>query len=294
MLRVHVVLFLVNLIYGANYIIAKEVMPHYIQPFGFIMVRVICATALFLVTQAIWINEKIERRDIIRLFFCGLFGVAINQLLFFKGLNLTTPINASLVMITTPVIVLLLSTMIRIEKVSLLKIAGILLGACGAFLIIFWGKEFSLSSETLLGDLFIFLNATSYAIYLVLVKPLMTKYHPLTVVKWVFIFGTVLVVPVGLDEFKQIDWSIFPPAIWMAVFYVVLFTTFFAYLLNIFALSKVNPSLVGTYMYLQPVLASLISLAFAKDELTFLKVVAGLLIFSGVYLVSRTPNKLSM
>ena len=289
----HVVLFVVNLIYGANYTIAKEVMPNYIQPFGFIMVRVVCASILFIVVQSLLVKERVEKRDFVRLFFCGLFGVAINQLLFFKGLNLTTPINASLVMITAPIIVMLLSTLIKIELISLSKVMGICLGAFGAFLIIFLGKEISLSSETLRGDALVLINAASFAGYLVLVKPLMKKYHPLTVVKWVFLFGMIFVVPAGFEEFKQIDWAHLPIPIWMAILYVVLFTTFFAYLLNVFALSKVNPSLVGSYIYLQPVLASLIALAFAKDELTFIKVVAAVFIFSGVYLVSRKPRKLA-
>jgi len=130
------------------------------------------------------------------------------------------------------------------------------------------------------------LNATSYAIYLVIVKPLMKKYHPITVTTWVFIFGWCFVIPVGWKEFSVIDWNTFPPHIWTELGFIVLFTTFLAYLLNMFALKYATPSVVGIYIYMQPALATLIALLLNRDEYPFIKIVATILIFIGVYLVS--------
>ena len=287
MLKVHLALFAVNLLYGANYTIAKEVMPLYIQPFGFIVIRVLSATILFFLIHALLMKEKVERQDIPRLVLCAIFGVALNQLFFFKGLNLTTPINASLMMITTPVSVLLIAVFSKVEKLTLAKVSGVLLAAAGAFAIIYWGKHFTVNDNSFLGDIFILINASSYAVFLVLVKPLMSKYHPLTVIKWVFLFGLPFVLPVGWREFMEIRWEEMPLSAWMCVVYVVIGPTFLAYLLNVYALIKANPSLVGVYIYLQPLLASAIALALGKDELTAIKIFASFLIFTGVYLAGK-------
>ena len=285
LLKVHGALFLVNLIYGGNYTIAKEVMPKFIEPFGFILLRVIGALLLYFIAHSLFVKEKVVRTDLPKLALCGLFGVATNQLFFFKGLSLTTPINASLLMITTPILVMTISAFSKTEKISLIKIAGLLFGATGAYLVIS-DRDFSFGSSTLSGDIMIMLNAMSYGIYLVLVKPLMKKYHPLTVIKWVFTFGFFPVLIFGFNELSSVNWSTFSMPIWWAVIYVVIGVTFVAYLLNLFALKEVNPSVVGIYVYLQPILASLIALSVGKDELSLIKLVAAAFIFAGVYLVS--------
>lgn len=286
MWKVHLALLTVNVIYGANYTIAKEVMPVYIKPFGFMVVRVIGATLLFYLAHAFGVKEKVQHADFPRLFFCGLFGVALNGMLFLKGLDLTTPINASLMMITAPISVLLIASFSKTERLTISKLAGVALAATGAFVVIYWGKHFTVNSTSFIGDIYVLVNATSYAIFLVIVKPLMSKYHPLTVVKWVFAFGMVFVLPAGWSEFMEAQWQM-PLSAWLCVGYVVLGSTFFAYLLNVSALNKVDPSLVGIYIYSQPVIAGAIALAFGKDELNGVKIFAAALIFSGVYLTSR-------
>ncbi|TVR81530.1 MAG: DMT family transporter [Chitinophagaceae bacterium] len=292
-LKVHGALVLVNLIYGANYTIAKVVMPDYITPYGFIFLRVTVATFLFFLF-ALALKIKVPfKKDLPRIIMCGFFGVALNQLMFFKGLDWTTPINASLIMITTPILVLIMTAFLLKERITFSKGAGIFLGALGAFFILLSGSlnAFGFEQNTLRGDLLILVNACSYALYLVLVKPLMKKYSPLNVIFYVFLSGCIFVWPVGYGEFTLIDWQSFTTGIWLAVIYVVFATTFLAYLLNIFALSKVNPSIVGVYIYLQPVFASVIALSFGKDELDILKILASILIFAGVYLVSKPSLK---
>jgi len=286
-LAAHLALLAVNLIYGANYIIAKGVMPDHLGPLGFVFLRGVGALALFWGMHAFISRERIQKADFLRLALCGLFGVGLNQLLFFSGLNLTSPINASIIMTSSPVLVLLASSFLLRERITGLKIVGIALGLAGALLIILYRGNASFGSATFLGDLFIFINAVSYSIYLVIVKPLMHKYEPVTVIKWVFLFGFVLVGPVGAYEFAQIDFSSLPGDIWGGIFYVVLATTFLAYLFNIFALKHVSPTVVSTYIYLQPVLAAIFAIALQQDSLDWQKIVATVFIFAGVFMVSR-------
>ena len=266
----HLALLIANLIYGVNYTMAKIALPKYIKPFGFIFVRVAIAGSLFWLFH-LTIREKVKTKDLLRLAICGLFGVAINQLLFFQGLSMTTEINASLLMITTPILVLTLGHFLIGERITWLKMLGIFLGAGGAFLLIGFGKDFSFGASTSWGDILVLINATSYALYLVLVKPLMSKYHPLTVIKWVFLFGFIIVAIAGWRQFEQIEWSTFDWKVWSSVVYVVFGTTFLAYLLNIFALSRVQPSTVSVYIYSQPLVATLVSVSVGNDVLTPLR-----------------------
>lgn len=285
-LKPHLALLGANLIYGVNYTVAKDVMPEYILPFGFIFCRVIGALALFW-TFHLFNYEKVERKDFLLLALCGLFGVFANQMMFFYGLNLTTPINAGIIMTSNPILVLIVSAIILKNRITLTKIGGIILGITGALLLLLFKKDFTFGSETLLGDMFIFLNALSYGVYLVIAVPLMRKYKPLTVIKWVFTFGAIFVIPFSIKEFTLIEWSSFSPEIWSKFTFVVIGTTFLAYLLNIYGLKKLNPTVVSTYIYLQPVLAASFAIWAGKDSLDWIKIIAVILIFSGVYLVSR-------
>lgn len=284
-------LFTVSIIYGVNFIIAKEVMPAYILPFGFILLRVSTATLFFFLFAQAIVNEKIERQDWQRLFWCGMFGVALNQLFFFKGLNQTTPINASLIMITTPISVLILARIIIGEAITVRKATGIFLGAAGALLIIFGKKDFALNTSGFWGDIMVLFNAFFYAVYLVLVKPLMKKYNPLTVIKWVFAFGLIPVSLVGFQELSAVQWHTFSAIIWLYVTFVLIGTTIMAYLLNIYAMKKLSPTIVGIYIYVQPVVATTMSLTMGKDSLNVLKIIAAIMIFLGVYLASVAKSK---
>ena len=282
----HLAILGANIIYGINYSVAKEIMPEYIGPFGFIFCRVAGALLLFWSFSFLFEKEKIIAKDWWRLAVCGLFGVASNQLMFFYGLNLTTPINAAIIMTCNPILVLIISALIIRERITVKKIGGIFLGISGALGLILYNNQLSISSTGFVGDLFIFLNATSYAIYLVLVKPLMRQYKPITVIKWVFLFGFMIVIPFGYRGFSEIAWDTFDQSIWMAFAFVVVGTTFLAYLFNIFGLKELNPTVVSTYIYSQPLIATLVALLMQKDELSIVKVVSAVLIFLGVYLVS--------
>lgn len=298
LLRAHLALFTINLLYGANYVVAKGLMPTIIGANGFILLRVIGAVVLFWLIF-IFRFQKIAKADIIRLIFCGLFGVAVNQLFFFNGLMLTSPINAPVIMTTTPIIVLILSLIFLKERMSNLQIIGVFLGAAGA--ILFSLQNIDGGFATGIGDLFIFLNAASYAIYLILVKPLMAKYNALTVITWVFTFGLifVLVWPFTSTEFVAVNWNQIISTTALRMLFVVVGVTFLPYLLQVYAMKTVSPSMASVYIYLQPVLSGFfVYLLFYfgfedyTKDVSAIKIISAIVIFVGVYFVIKPSKKL--
>lgn len=287
----HAAILLANLIYGVNYSVAKPIMPDYVHPIGLAVFRALGALSLFWVLS-LFIKQKVNKTDALRLMACGVFGVALNQMLFLKGLNLTTPIDASIIMVSNPILVLIASSIILKEKVTWFKAFGIVFGAAGALLLILKGGYVNFTGDHFKGNLLVFLNATSYGIYLVLVKPLVTKYHPVTVMKWVFLAGSLVVAPFGINHAIQVDWQSMPITIFGAILFVVLGTTFLAFLLNIFAMKQVSPTTVSIYIYLQPVISSVTAIFLKQDQLTPIKIASTLLVFIGVYLVSVPRNTL--
>ncbi len=274
------------MIYGATFSMAKIIMPSLIEPYGFILLRVGSGAVLFFLVHRWMGNEPVERKDLPALAISALFGVAANMLMFFKGLSITSPINGSVLMLVTPVFVLIGSAVVYKEKVGWLKAGGIILAAAGAlFLIGGWRLKFE--ADRVLGDIYIMLNALSYAVYLVYVRKLMRKYHPITVSKWNFLFGCLIVLPFGYSELISVDWSLFDGAAWGIVAFVLIGTTFLTYLLNAWALKHASATLVGSYIYLQPVVATLLAIVLGQDQLNMRKLTYILTIFAGVYLVSK-------
>ena len=289
--KAHWALIGANLFYGAGFSVAKTVMPVLIKPSGFILIRVCCATMLFWLSYFLGkpFRDSIQPADRVRLVACAFFGIAANQLLFFKGLSLTSPIHASLMMLLTPVLVILISVTLIKEKLSPLNYVGLLLSIIGAALLILLSKKDAVASNPWLGDFFVLLNAASYAIYLVIVKPLMQKYRPVIVIRWIFLIGSFMVIPFGLSDFMDITWSAFEMKHFLAVAFIVIGVTFFTYLWNIYALHLLSSSIAGAYIYLQPVFAALIAVFMLGEEATITKFLSACLIFIGVYWVSRRP-----
>lgn len=292
-LKAHLALLGANLFYGAGFTVAKHIMPRLIQPLGFIFIRVSVVTLLFWLsyTGGKRYRTKIEKKDWPILVLGGLFGVALNQMLFFMGLNLTFPIHASLIMMSTPLLITIISLFVLRERISITKAIGLLLGIGGAALLMSAGKEITLTGNSALGDLFVFINAASYAVYLVLIKPLMTRYRPIIVIRWVFLFGFLFVLPFGWPQFSAIDWSLFQPSDYLSVAFIVICVTFFTYLWNIYALRHLPPSVAGAYIYLQPIFAAIISILIMNEPLTLVKLLATALIFSGVFMVNFRLKK---
>lgn len=287
---------MVNALYGANHIVAKGVMPTYLKPNAFIFLRAIGAAVIFWIIELLFIREKVARKDILLLAFCGLFGVAVNQLFFFNGLSLTSSINSGIIMTINPILVVILSYFIIKEPITWRKSIGILIGAIGAVLLTLAGG--SGSEDSLLGDIFIFINATSYALYLVMVKPLMKKYKPLTVITYVFSFGFVYIClfPPTLNEVSQINWSSIPSNIIGIILFVILGVTVLTYLMTVFALKHLSASVSSAYIYLQPVLVIFFAYLFSAiglsedhtSTITLEKIIYMICIFFGVYLSSSS------
>ena len=283
--------FLASLIYAVSFTVAKEAMPEYVLPFGFILLRVIGATVLFWGVGFFLKKEKIATQDYPRFLLAAFFGMALNQLAFFKGLSMTTPINASVIMVTSPILVLIFSTFIMKEKASKRRIAGIFIGLLGAVILILFGKNTGVASNASLGNLLIFVNASSYALYLILIKSLTNKYHPITLAKWLYLLGVFLVLPFGFSELSIVDWQTMPISILYRVGFIIVFTSFLTYLFNLLAIRELKPTTLSIFIYLQPVLASMYALFVGSDSLNLIKVGATLLIFMGVYLVTRKPKE---
>lgn len=283
----------VSIIYGMTFTIAKDVMPKYVEASGFIIMRVGGATILF---WLFWLfsrksktirEEKIDPKDYLRIIFAGFFGVALNMLSFFKGLSLTSPISASVLMVSTPMIVLILSAIILKERMQKRMIFGIILGLIGTAFLILYGKSVGNATNATLGNFLVFVNATSYGLYLVIVKKLMDKYNAFNFAKWIYLIGFVMVLPFGWGEFQAINWAIMPMDIYLKIGFVVIFSTFLTYLLNLLTMRELKPTTIAVFVYLQPLFATIFAISLGKDELTLVKIVSAVLIFIGVYLVTQ-------
>jgi drug/metabolite transporter (DMT)-like permease len=294
-LLAHLALLAVNLIYGSSHFIAKEVMPDYLRPNTFILLRVFGAMLMFWGLR-FFIREKVDKKDLIKIALVGFFGVALNQLLFFQGLSITSPIDSAIIMVTSPVLVTLLSFFILKSKLTTNKVLGISLGLIGAICLIYLSGKGN-SGSSMKGNLFIMANATSYSLYLVLVKPLLKKYKPLTVITYMFSFAFIIVLPFGYDGLTDFSWD-FPRVVYLSIGFIVLFTTFCTYLFNIFAVKKLSPTIASSYIYLQPVFAMIIGVGISfynsnshyASSITWPKIICTLLIFLGVFLTSRSKK----
>jgi len=284
---------LVSIFYGMTFTIAKDVMPKHIGAYGFLIIRVGGATLLFWLS---WLfaripdqvrAEKIERADFPRIIAAAFFGITLNMLCFFKGLSLTSPISASVLMVSTPMIVLILSAIIIKERIQKRMVFGLVLGLIGTSVLILYGKSIKSEPQASLGNFLVFANAISYGLYLVLVKKLMAKYNAFNFVKWVYLIGFVMIVPFGWNELSVVDWSIMPTDIYWKIGFVVVFSTFLTYLLNLLSMKELKPTTVAVFIYLQPFFATIFAIGLGKDELTFVKIISAVLIFTGVYLVTQ-------
>ncbi len=291
--KANIVVLTANFLFGANYFAVKYITPSRMEPLSLNVVRVVVSVGLFwLVFLVNPSRHRIQKQDIPRFLLCSMLGVAINQILFIKGLSLTTSIHGALLMLVTPIFITMIAAWLGKEGLSLVKILGLVLGISGAAVLILFKENTHTGSNILLGDLCIILNAISYAFYLVLVKPLMLRYSPIQVIRWVFTIGSLMILPIGWNSFIHTNWAGFDVCHFAALAFVVVGATFLAYLFNIYGVSRLGASATGSYIYTQPLFATLIAVSLGSENFNTLKLFAGLLIFSGVYLVN-VKNKRS-
>jgi drug/metabolite transporter (DMT)-like permease len=281
---------IVSIIYGVTFTIAKDVMPLYIDAYGFILLRVGGSVLLFWLVWLFMPKEKIALNDFPRIVAAAFFGVAFNMLTFFKGLSLTSPISAAVIMVSTPMIVLTLSAIIMKERMQKRMVFGIILGLIGTAFLILYGKSIGSATNAGLGNFLVLVNAISYGFYLIIVKKLMDKYNAFTFVKWIYLFGFIMVLPFGWSQFQAVNWALVPIDICWKIGFVVVFSTFLTYLLNLLSMKELKPTTVAVFIYLQPLFATIFAISLGKDELSLVKIGSAVLIFVGVYLVTQKKS----
>jgi len=289
----HLSLLAANIIYGLNYSIAKSVMPSHIRPLALVSLRSFMTAGLFWITSLFIPKEQVSKKDLLYLFGCSFFGVVINQILFLVGLSLTSPINSSIIQSTNPIFAFVFAALILKEQISVLKGSGLALGLSGVLLLILQNGKPDLESSTFLGDIFTLVNTISWAFYTVIIKRMLEKYHPVTVMKWIFFFGMFTTILAGYNQWSTMDWSSIPVKAWIGIGFVVVFATYLGYLLISFGLRRLSPTIVSTYTYTQPVIAAYIASMMGQDHISVVMIVSALLIFAGVFVVSRQKVTIS-
>ena len=286
----HISLLAANIIYGVNYSIAKAVMPDYIKPLALVSLRSILAAGLFWITSLFMPKEPVSRKDLLYLLGCSFFGVVINQVLFLIGLNLTSPINSSIIISTNPIFAFVFAALILKENITFLKGTGLAIGFSGVLLLILQNGTPDIASSTFLGDIFTLVNTISWAFYTVIIKRMLEKYHPVTVMKWTFFFGMFTTVPAGFGQWSNMDWSSIPLKGYLGIGFVVVFATYLGYLLIAFGLRRLSPTIVSTYTYLNPIIAAYLASLMGQDHIDLIMVISAILIFAGVFVVSWQKN----
>ena len=282
-----------TLIYGLNHTVAKNVMPVYIGPYAFILLRVIGASILFWTVSLFIKTEKIYKKDWPRIILCSFLGMVINMLAFFKGLELSTPVNSSVMITLSPIIVFIFSAILLKEKIESMKAFGIASGFVGALILVLYTAKTGVNAPNIpMGNFLFIVNSFAYGLYLVLVKPLISKYNIITLLKWLFLLGVIMNFPVTLSQFSEVEWTNLPlkEAI-IPMAFVVIGTTFFTYLFNAYALTKLTASSVSSFIYLQPIVGIVFAISTKSDSLTLISVVGMILIFIGIYLVTKKTVK---
>jgi drug/metabolite transporter (DMT)-like permease len=285
--KAHIAVLSTNLFFAVNFSLVKYVSPAFVKPYAVNVLRVGVSLILFWLLWTMGDTKPhIKRKHWWRFFLCGLTGIAINQMFFIKGITYTTAIHASLLLLLTPILITVFAFIVLKEKVTIIKALGLALGIGGAVLLIL-SKERSVSAGNyLLGDMLIVINAISYTVYFIIVKPLMAEYPPLHVVRWAFTFGFFMILPFGWNEFFSIPWEKLEWSHYLSIFFIVVPGTFLAYFFTIYGIQHLGAGTTGSYIYTQPVFAAIIAVIFFHEQLTPAKLLAGILIFLGVFLVS--------
>ena len=285
----HLALLFTNIFFAVNYTAVKYLINHeLVKPFGLNLLRVgISAILLWGLYIFKPVKSPIHKKDMGRFFLCALTGIAINQLLFIKGLSLTYSIHASLLMLTTPILITFIAAWFIKEKLNRYKMLGLALGIAGAIVLITARDDTGNASQVLSGDLLIILNAISYTIYFVLVKPLMKEYNPITVIRMIFTIGFFMILPFCWKEFTEIPWQAYSTTSCLLLVTIIFCGTFLAYLFNVYGIKILGASMAGTYIYSQPVFAAAIAIVFLGEELSLYKIIAAIFIFAGVYLANK-------
>jgi drug/metabolite transporter (DMT)-like permease len=286
-IKAHIAALAANIIFAANYSIVKLVTPSAIKPFGLNLLRVLVSIVMFWSLYLMKPSKPgFKRKDLRRFIICAATGIVINQLLFIKGLSLTTSIHASLLSLGTPVFITIIAAWLLKERLTVNKIVGLILAIGGGALLIATKEGNGDGSDILFGDILVLVNAVSYGFFIVLVRPLMNAYSPIHVLRWAFTIGTCMILPFGFKQFTEVQWSVINLHQWLALAFITLGATFLAYLFNVYSIRTIGSSATGTYIYTQPVFAAIIAVIATGESITTIKIASALLIFAGVFVVN--------
>lgn len=286
----HLSLLAANIIYGMNYSIAKSVMPDSIKPLALVSLRTVSAAVIFWITSLFMPKETVSKKELLYLFGCSFFGMVINQVLFLIGLNYTSPVNSSIIISTNPIFAFVFAAIILKENITILKGIGLAIGLSGVMMLILQNGTPDISSNTFLGDIYTLVNTISWAFYTVIIKRMVEKYHPVTVMKWTFLFAMLTTVPLGYSQWSTMDWTAISLRGWLGIGFVVVFATYLGYLLISFGLRRLSPTIVSTYTYINPIIAAYLATIMGQDRISMVMVISALLIFAGVFVVSLQKN----
>jgi len=288
LLQLHAVLLFIQIVFGGFHVFGKYVL-YYLHPLTLAGIRVLVATPLLLLIA--WRIDRVipSVRDFPYLALLGGLGVFVNQLLFVIGLEYTTAINAAILMPSIPVFAVALAVLGGVEKIGPMKLLGVFLAVAGA-LVMLNLAQFSLSEDTIFGNVLILINCISYAAFLVLQKPLLKRLPPLTVIAWAFLFGGTAVFLVSIPYLPVLKSATLPGAVYLGILYIVLLPTTINYALNTWAINRSSPSLVATYITLQPLAGGILAVIFLKESAGWKEVWGFLLIVAGLITVSRASR----
>ena len=286
----HIALFVANVIFGINTPITRTIVPEVLDPFVMTFFRMMGAAILFWAISPFTKKEKVPPRDIMLFFFASLFAIVLNQTSFIYGLSKTSPIDASLVVTLLPIVTMLLSAIIIKEPITWLKAVGVLTGASGAIILVLNSNNES-SSGSMIGNLIVLGSVTSFALYLTLFKDLISRYSPLTAVKWMFLFAALLTFPMSFNLLTSTDISQFDTSVYLRIGYVVILATFLTYMLIPIGQKTIRPTTISMYNYLQPVMASILAIIIGLDKFGPDKIISAALVFMGVYIVTQSKSK---
>lgn len=285
-IKPHIALLAIQIAFGSLPVFGKFIMRE-IPAYAFVGFRVGFAAVILLLIQTITDSLVLEdKKDYWRFFGLSIFGVSLNQLFFIGGLSHTTATNTSLLVVTIPIFTLIFSAVWGVEKLRWFKVFGIILAACGVFILIDPSKA-SFSSETTLGDLMIILNCMCYGLYIVLSKDIFARNGAIKSTAWVFAFASLICVPLGIYTLSTIDFLSVSTNTWLATAYIVIFSTTIPYLLISWTLARVRPSTFAVYVYLQPLIGFCLAVFFLNEHFTIWTILAAILIFIGVYFATK-------
>ena len=277
-----------TLIYALNHTIAKDVMPTYIQGFGFIGIRLIGATIAFWLIGLLMPKQHIDNADRSAFLRAAFFGMAINMLAFFKGLEYSTPINSTVIITTTPIMVFLFSVILLKENIRPKRAIGVLIGFLGALSLVLFSQQAPANAPNIsLGNFLFIANASTYGLYMIYVKPLSEKYNTIHLLKWLFLIGLLMTMPFTLPELLEVDFQQMPHSVWWRIGFVVFGTTVMTYLLMVYAIRHLRATSLSVFTYLQPIIGIVYAALVGADFMTPVKWIAMSLVLLGVFLVTK-------